>query len=126
MTRWRYGGSGDLFPDLTWDNRPDMTGSEAPQWLQDAWVATMLAMKDVLGVVKDGNCFLVNTTAGALVQEVLGEPVTPCAGYAAFIEPSGRIEFGMRWRPEKWARWIDANAGAHVSPVQDVHVWLET
>ncbi len=32
----------------------------------------------------------------------------------------------MRWRPEKWARWIDATAGAHVSPLQDIHCWLET
>jgi hypothetical protein len=126
MARWRYGGDGDLFPDLTWTNRPDMTGSEAPQFLQDAWTAVFLAIKDVLGAAKNGGCFLINMTAGPLVQEVLGEPVAPCAGYAAFIERNARIEFGMRWRPEKWSRWIDASAGAHVRPVQDIHVWLET
>jgi hypothetical protein len=32
----------------------------------------------------------------------------------------------MRWRPDKWAKWIDAKAGVHVSPMQDIHCWLET
>ena len=82
--------------------------------------------KDVLGSVKNGNCFLVNVTAGPLVQHVLGEPVQPCAGYAAFVERSGRSEYGLRHRPEKWAKWIDASEGAHVSPLQDIHCWLET
>jgi len=26
---WHLGGGGDLFPDLSWSSRPDMTGSEA-------------------------------------------------------------------------------------------------
>ena len=76
--------------------------------------------------VKNGNCFLVNVTAAPLVQEVLGEPVQACAGYAAFVERTGRSEYGMRWRPEKRGKWIDASAGAHVSPLQDIHCWLET
>ena len=25
-----------------------------------------------------------------------------------------------------WAKWIDAGEGAHVSPLQDIHCWLET
>lgn len=33
---WLHGGSGDLFPGLTWETRPDMTGSEAPEELQRA------------------------------------------------------------------------------------------
>lgn len=123
---WQYGGAGNLFPNLTWSNRPDMTGSEAPHALQDAWVATFMAMQDVLGAVKNGNCVLIGLTAGALVQDVLGEPVSPCAGYAGFVERNGRSEFGMRWRPEKWAKWIDADAGSHVSPAEDIHVWFET
>ena len=23
--------------------------------------------------------------------------------------------------PDKWAKWIDAKAGVHVSPMQDIH-----
>ena len=65
-------------------------------------------------------------TAAPLAQEVLGEPVNACAGYAGFVERTGRSEFGMRWRPDKWGKWIDATSGAHVSPLQDIHVWLET
>ena len=121
-----YGGSGELFPDITWNNRPDMAGSEASETLQMAWVAVIMAIQGELGSVKDGNCFLINMTAGPLAEHVLGEPVHPCAGYAGFVERTGRSEFGMRWRPEKWSKWIDANAGAHVIPLQDVHVWLET
>jgi hypothetical protein len=26
--QWQYGGDGDLYPDLSWTNRPDMTGSK--------------------------------------------------------------------------------------------------
>ena len=80
MSDWRYGGEGNLFADLSWSNRPDMTGSEAPRCLQDAWVASIMAIQDVLGAVKNGNCVLVGMTAGPLVQEVLGEPVSVCAG----------------------------------------------
>jgi hypothetical protein len=125
-TAWLYGGSDVLFPGLTWANRPNMTGSEASEDLQRAWVATIMAIQDVLGAVKNGKCHLVNLTAGPLAEHVLGEPVRPCAGYAGFVERSGRSEYGMRHRPEKWSRWIDANAGAHVSPLQDMHCWLET
>jgi hypothetical protein len=121
-----YGGSNELFPGLTWANRPDMTGSEAKADLQRAWVAVFLAIQDVLGSVRNGNCFLVNVTAGPLVEHVLGEPVQPCAGYAGSVERKGRSEYGLRWRPEKWAKWIDAREGAHVSALQDIHVWLET
>ena len=125
-TAWLYGGSNHLFAGLTWANRPDMTGSEASEDLQRAWVATIMAIQDVMGAVKNGNCFLVNMTAGPLAEHVLGEPVHPCAGYAAFVERAGRSGFGLRWRPEKWAKWIDAAEGAHVSPLQDIHCWLET
>ena len=103
-----------------------MAGSEASEALQRAWVAVIMAIQGELGSVKDGNCFLINMTAGPLAEHVLGEPVHPCAGYAGFVERNGRSEFGMRWRPDKWSKWIDANAGAHVNPLQDVHVWLET
>ena len=65
-------------------------------------------------------------TAGPLAEHVLGEPVQPCAGYAGFVERTGRSEYGMRWRPEKWAKWIDASNAARVSPLQDYHCWLET
>ncbi len=125
-TGWLYGGSDVLFPGLTWATRPNMAGSEASEDLQRAWVATIMAIQDVLGAVKNGNCFLVAMTAGPLAEHVLGEPVQPCAGYAGFVERTGRSEYGMRWRPDKWAKWIDAGGGAHVSPVQDIHSWLET
>lgn len=123
---WSFGGSAELFPGLTWESCPDMTGSEASEDLQRAWCATIMAIQAELGAVKNGNCFLINMTAAPLAQEVLGEPVSACAGYAGFVERTGRSEFGMRWRPDKWRDWIDAKAGAHVSPLQDIHVWLET
>ena len=59
------------------------------------------------------------------MEHVLNEPVQASAGYAAFCERTGRSEYGMRWRPDKWARWI-AKAGVHVSSMQDIHCWLET
>ena len=102
-TAWQYGGSDELFPNLTWETRPNMAGSEASEDLQRAWVATITAIQVLLGAVKNGNCFLVAMTAGPLVEHVLGEPVQPCAGYAGFVERTGRSEYGMRWRPEKWA-----------------------
>ena len=74
---WLYGGSNDLFPNLPWETRPNMTGSEASEDLQRAWVATIMAIQDTLGAVKNGNCFLINMTAGPLVEHVLGEPVSP-------------------------------------------------
>jgi len=46
---WFHGGGGNLFPGLSWQNRPDMAGSEAPEALQDAWVATMLAIRLMVG-----------------------------------------------------------------------------
>ncbi len=103
-----------------------MARSEASEELQRAWVAVIMAIQSELGSVKDGNCFLINMTAGPLAEHVLGEPVHACAGYAGFVERTGRSEYGMRWRPEKWGKWIDATEGAHVSPLQDIHVWLET
>ena len=81
-TAWLYGGSNELFPNLAWETRPDMAGSEASEDLQRAWVATIMAIQDVLGAVKNGNCFLINMTAGPLAEHVLGESVRPCAGYA--------------------------------------------
>ena len=50
-TGWLYGGSDVLFPGLTWANRPDMTGSEASEDLQRAWVATIMAIQDVLDAI---------------------------------------------------------------------------
>ena len=51
---WVYGGRGDLFAGLSWGNRPDFAGSKAPKDLEDAWVATVLAMRDVHGGIKLG------------------------------------------------------------------------
>jgi len=65
-------------------NRPTIFGNEASDDLQRAWVATIKAIQAVLGAVKNGNCFLVNVTAGPLVQQVVGEAVTPCT-YAAAV-----------------------------------------
>ena len=67
-----YGGGGDLFPDLSWDNRPDMTGSEASEDLQRAWVATIMAIRDMRGTLRAGSCFLLNFAAAPLVEKVLG------------------------------------------------------
>ena len=39
-----------------------------------------MAIQEILGEVKIGNCFLVNMIAAPLAQEVVGEPVHPCAG----------------------------------------------
>ena len=126
MSTWAYGGSGDLFPDLTWDNRPSFAGSEAPERLQDAFVATVLAIKDMMGALREGSCFYINLAAAPLVQKVLGEPVKLCAGYGAFIGNRGKFECGFQFRPDKWADWIDVAAGAHLSPIADVHCWLES
>ena len=110
---WRYGGSDELFPGLTWANRPSMAGSEASEDLQRAWVAVIMAIQDVLGAVKNGNCFLVNVTAGPR-KHVLGEPVFPAPAMPhLWSEPAG--EYGMRWRPDKW---VDGSmpTGEHMSP----------
>ena len=123
---WLEGGEGDLWADLTWTNRPDMTGSEAPAALQNAWVATVLAIRDVCGTLSNGTCHLINLAAAPLVEKALGERVALCAGYGAFVGQGARVEFGFRWRPDKWARWIDSAQGADLSPEADVHTWLET
>ena len=122
--QWQFGGGGDLFPDLGWANRPDMTGSEAPRELQDAWVAIALAVGlELGGRLRNGACYYINLAGWPIVQHVLGEPVTPCAGYAGFVsEHHGRFECGFRWRPDKWAKWIDANEARHLTPLQDIHV----
>jgi bifunctional DNA primase/polymerase-like protein len=119
-------GSGDLFPDLTWTNRPDMTGSDAPGALQDIWVAVMLAMRATMGAIKPGKCFVTAFAALPVIQARFDETAVACAGYAGFVDEHGRGEFGFRWRPEKWANWVDANGGMHLSPLQDVHTWIET
>ena len=123
---WLFGGGGDLFPGLDWANRPDLTGSEASEDLQRAWVATVMAIRDVRGAVRAGSCFYINLAARPLVQEILGETVHPCAGHAGFVGDRGKFECGFRWRPEKWKDWIDATAGSHLSPLQDLHTWMET
>lgn len=123
---WIAGGDGDLWRGLTWSKRPDMTGSEAPAPLQDVWVATILAIRNVCGTLSNGTCHLINVTAAPLVERVLGEHVAVCAGYGAFVGHGARLEFGFRWRPDKWARWIDGAKAAHMDPEADVHTWLET
>lgn len=125
-TQWIYGGGGDLFRELSWTNRPDMSGSHAPKSLQDAWTATILAIRDVCGTLRKGTCFIVNLTAAPVIEKVLNEPVRPCAGYAGYVDAAGRFECGFRYRPEKWSKWIDADAGAHLPPWSDVHTWCET
>jgi hypothetical protein len=92
-----------------------MAGSEATEDLQRAWVAAIMAIQDVLGFVKNGNCFLVAMTARPLVEHVLGEPVQPCAGYAGFVERTGRQVRHALAPPKSGTKWVDANAGAHVS-----------
>jgi hypothetical protein len=42
-SNWLHGGSGDLSTDLSWTNRPNMSGSEASEVLQDIWAATLMA-----------------------------------------------------------------------------------
>jgi hypothetical protein len=123
---WIEGGDSDLWADLTWANRPDMTGSQAPSLLQDVWVATILAIQDVCGALGNGTCHLINVAAAPLVESALEEQVVVCAGYGAFVGHGARIEFGFRWRPDKWARWIDGAKAAHLDPEGDVHTWLET
>jgi hypothetical protein len=125
--RWFTGGRGDFFPDLTWENRPaDLARSGAPQVLQDAWVATVMAVQQAHGGLRNGSCYHLNLSGAPLVQLVLGEPVELCAGYAGFAEHHGLIQTGFRWRPSKWADWIDASEGARMQPLQDLHCWLET
>ena len=117
-------GSGDLFPDIGWANRPDMAGSEAPEALQDVWIAMVMAMREVHGTVRLGRCGLLNLAALPLVESVLGEPVAACAGYAMFVVPGhGRLELGARWVPEKWRRYVDCQPS---DDILDVHAWLET
>ena len=126
MSGWIAGGDGDLWPDLTWTDRPDMEGSGAADALQDVWVATVLAIRDLCGALGNGTCHLINVAAAPLVEQALGESVALCAGYGAFVGQGARLEFGFRWRPEKWGRWIDSSKGTHLGPEADVHTWLET
>jgi hypothetical protein len=123
---WIYGGSGDLFPDLTWENRPDMTGSEAPEILQNVWVAVMLATREKLSAITPGSCFVTALAAAPVIQALFDKTAVPCAGYAGFVDEHGRGEWGFRWAAAKWSDWIDRNAGLHLLPWQDVHCWVET
>lgn len=124
---WTFGGRGDFFANLTWTNRPaDLARSEAPQAVQDAWVAVIMAIQQAHGALRRGSCFYVNLVAAPLLLKVLGEPVKLCAGYAGFIERGQKIETGFRWRPGKWRNWIDARAGRELGPLEDIHCWLET
>jgi hypothetical protein len=109
---WLYGGAGDLFAGLAWDNRPDMIGSEAPEVLQDIWTAVMLATRDVHGAIKQGACFVTVFAALPIIQ--------------ATFDECGRGQWGFRWRPQKWSSWVNASECAHLSPLQDVHAWIET
>jgi hypothetical protein len=84
-------------PDQSWvaqrcasANRPSMAGSEACEDLQRAWVAIIMAIQSELGAVKNGNCHLVNLTAGPLVEHVLNEPVQASAAMQpSASEPAG-------------------------------------
>jgi hypothetical protein len=66
--------------------------------------------------------------AAPLVERVIGEPATPCAGYARFVAAGQRIEFGLRWRPDKWAPFVDGydRAIRELDVMADLHVWIET
>jgi hypothetical protein len=124
---WFFGGCGDYFPELTWENRPpDMARSQAPEVLQDAWTAVVMAVQQAHGGLRRGSCYWLNLAGAPLAQMVLGEPVNLCAGFAAFFERRTKIQTGFRWRPPKWVGWIDRDAGSHVAPTEDVHCWLET
>lgn len=123
---WTQGGTVEIWPDLTWTSRPDMTGSEAPPCLQDAWTATVLAIRELEHEVRNGWCFLLNLTGAPLAEYVLKEAVTPCSGYAGFMERGRLRQSGLRWRPEKWSRYVNAEAGAHLSAIADQHTWAET
>jgi hypothetical protein len=123
---WIYGGSGDLFQGLTWENRPDMSGSRAPEVLRHIWTAVMLATRDKLGAIRPGSCFVTALAAEPVIQAVFDKTAIACAGFAGFVDHLGRGEWGFRWRPEKWSSWIRADEGAHLPPWSDVHTWVET
>jgi hypothetical protein len=124
---WFFGGVGDYFPDLRWDRRPDMAGTGAPEVLHDAWTAVVMAVQQAHGGrLRRGSCYYLNLAGAPLVQQVLGEPVQLCAGFGAWYERTSKIQTGFRWRPSKWADWIDREAGQHLEPLADVHCWLET
>jgi hypothetical protein len=85
-----------------------------------------MALGAELGGLRDGSCYYLNLAGWPIVQQVLGEPVQACAGYAGFVSQRGRAECGFRWRPDKWRDLIDADTARHLTPLQDLHVWLET
>jgi hypothetical protein len=86
----------------------------------------MLAMRDVHGGIKRGACFVIVAAALPIMREAFDATATACAGYAAFVDHLGMGEWGFRWRPGKWADWIDAAARDELSPLEDVHTWIET
>ncbi|MGA7329419.1 MAG: hypothetical protein WBX25_34295 [Rhodomicrobium sp.] len=118
----------DLYPDLTWDNRPDMDGSGASEELQRVWVAMCMALREVQGALIAGKCLALNYAASPLVSEVLGVPVEIRVGYALFSTgkgPGDNVAFGQQWTPDKWKKAFGLNSD--IPPANmDYHVWLET
>jgi hypothetical protein len=85
-----------------------------------------MAVQQAQGGLRRGSCYYLNLAGAPLVQQVLGEPVQLCAGFGAWYERRSKLQTGFRWRPAKWADWIDRDAGQALDPLADVHCWLET
>ena len=117
----------DLLPGLCWDTRPDVTGSRAPEDLQRAWVATAMAIREIVGAVTPGRCLWLNFVARPLVENLLGEPVRLRAGFAMFVTGPGGADcswFGNQYCPDKWRQGFGMPL---IPPTEhDFHAWLET
>jgi hypothetical protein len=118
----------NLLSDLTRETRPDMTHSGASEDLQRAWVATVMAYREVRGAIAEGHCLAVNLVAKAMLPSVLGEDPALCAGFAFFGTGPGaadNCDFGRRYRLEKWRDLYQYESEAEPAE-HDFHVWLET
>lgn len=120
----------DLLPALTWETRPDMTHSGAPEDLQRAWVAVVMAYREIFGAITEGECLPLNMAAGQIVSHVLDEDVDLCGGFALFVTGKGAAdsaEFGRRFCPDKWRKHLYHGVITPAVPDEnDFHVWLET
>jgi hypothetical protein len=119
---------GDLYPDLTWEKRPDMVGSGASEELERVWVGTIMAFREIFGALIKGKCLTLNLAALPLVREVLGTPVETRTGFAMFSTGMGGsdfVEFGRRWMPDKWKRILTSGT-PDAAKSMDFHSWLET
>jgi hypothetical protein len=120
----------DLFVGLNWDNRPDMIHSLASEDLQRVWVATCMAFRELLGAVVQRQCLQLNAIAAPLLEQVLGEPIEPQAGFALFVTGNGSADssdFGRRWCPAKWRSHLYRGANTEDGPAAaDYHAWCET